>query len=83
MLTRCTPNSLAATCIPMCFCRAELVQQNYFHAVLEAAKSIAEKLRDISGLDGDGAVLVDGACSLSSGPIVAFNTLSTEWDKPG
>jgi len=63
------------------FCRVELVQQNYFHAVLEAAKSVAEKLRDISGLDGDGAGLVDGACSLSSGPIVAFNALSTEWER--
>ena len=51
------------------FCRAELVQQNYFHAVLEAAKSVAEKLRDISGSDGDGAALVDAACSLSTGPI--------------
>ena len=63
------------------FCRVELVQQNYFHAVLEAAKSVAEKLRDMSGLDGDGAGLVDGACSLSSGPIVAFNALSTEWER--
>ncbi|CAN5532140.1 TIGR02391 family protein [soil metagenome] len=61
--------------------RAELVQQNYFHAVLEAAKSVAEKLRDISGLDGDGAALIDAACSLSSGPIVAFNSRSTEWER--
>jgi Protein of unknown function (Hypoth_ymh) len=27
------------------FCRAELVVDNYFHAVFEAAKSVAEKLR--------------------------------------
>jgi hypothetical protein len=27
------------------FCRAELVADNYFHAVLEATKSIADKLR--------------------------------------
>jgi uncharacterized protein (TIGR02391 family) len=63
------------------FCRAELVQQNYFHAVLEASKSVAEKLRDLSGLHGDGAPLVDGACSLSAGPIVAFNALATEWER--
>ncbi len=63
------------------FCRAELLQHNYFHAVLEAFKSVAEKLRDLSGLQGDGAELVDAACSLSSGPIVAFNALSTEWER--
>lgn len=27
------------------FCRAELLQQNYFHAVLEASKNVADKLR--------------------------------------
>lgn len=63
------------------FCRAELVQQNYFHAVLEASKSVAEKLRNLSGLQGDGAPLVDSACSLSSGPIVAFNALSSDWER--
>lgn len=26
------------------FCRAEFVQENYFHAVLEASKSVADKL---------------------------------------
>lgn len=63
------------------FCRAELVQRNYFHAVLEACKSVAQKLRDLSGQDGDGAALVDAACSLNSGPIVAFNPLTTEWER--
>lgn len=63
------------------FCRAELVQQNYFHAVLEASKSVAEKLRDLSGLHGDGSSLVDSTCSVSSGPIVAFNALSTDWER--
>lgn len=63
------------------FCRVELVLQNYFHAVLEAAKSVAERLRSLSGLQSDGASLVDSACSLSSGPVVAFNSLSTEWER--
>lgn len=63
------------------FCRAELMQRNYFHAVLEASKSVAQKLRDLSGRDGDGAVLVDAACSLASGPVVAFNPLSNEWER--
>lgn len=63
------------------FCRVELLQQNYFHAVLEASKSVAEKLRNLSDMQGDGAQLVDSACSLSSGPIVAFNTLATDWER--
>jgi len=42
---------------------------------------VAEKLRELSGLQGDGAPLVDAACSLSSGPIVAFNALATEWER--
>ena len=63
------------------FCRAELVQHNYFHAVLEACKSVAQKLRDLTDHDGDGAGLVDATCSLSSGPVVAFNDLSSEWER--
>lgn len=43
------------------FCRAELVQANYFHAVLETAKSVAQKIRDKSGLTSDGGELVDEA----------------------
>ena len=57
------------------------MRQNYFHDVLEASKSVAEKLRDLSGVQGDGAPLVDSACSLSSGPIVAFNALATNWER--
>lgn len=63
------------------FCRAELTQRNYFHAVLEASKSVAQKLRNLSGVGGDGSALVDAACGLPSGPIVAFNSLSTDWDR--
>lgn len=63
------------------FCRAELLQRNYFHAVLEASKSVAEKLRDRSGEQGEGASLVDKTCSLSSGPIIAFNGLGSEWER--
>src|SRR5690606_5945744 len=30
------------------FCRAELLQDNYFHAVFETAKSVADKIREKS-----------------------------------
>jgi hypothetical protein len=39
------------------FCCAELLQQNYFRAVLEAAKSVADKLRTLTGMAGDGSQL--------------------------
>jgi len=63
------------------FCRAELMQHNFFHAVLEACKSVAQKLRDLSGSEGDGAALVDATCSMASGPVVAFNPLSSDWER--
>ena len=58
------------------FCRAELLQQNYFHAVREASKGIADKLRSKTGKDGDGSALVDATCSLNSGPLIAFDSLA-------
>src|SRR3546814_9789335 len=39
----------------LAFCRAELIANNYFHAVLEAVKSIFDKLRLLTGLTDDGA----------------------------
>ncbi len=63
------------------FCRAELLQQNYFHAVLEASKSVADKLRTKTGEEGDGSILVHATCSLKSGPRIAFNNLGTEWER--
>jgi hypothetical protein len=43
------------------FCREELLADNYFHAILEAAKSVADKLRQCTGLSDDGGVLFDRA----------------------
>jgi uncharacterized protein (TIGR02391 family) len=62
------------------FCRAELLQDNYFHAVFEATKSIADKIRDKSGLTTDGGLLVDQAFG-GNHPLLAFNTLQTETEK--
>jgi uncharacterized protein (TIGR02391 family) len=65
------------------FCRAELLQENYFHAVFEAMKSIASKIRSISGLTSDGAQLVQEAFTPSAGlsSILAINGLTTETEK--
>jgi len=59
------------------FCKTELLQDNYFHCVLEAAKSAAQKIRDKSGIEADGASLVDEVFSIKS-PRLALNTLQTE-----
>ncbi len=48
------------------YCRAELLQENYFHAVLEAMKSIAAKIRAMTDLPSDGAALAQEAFGLSS-----------------
>lgn len=61
----------------LAFCSAELVADNYFHAVLEATKSVAEKIRSKTGLDVDGAALVDRAFS-GERPILAINALKSE-----
>lgn len=62
------------------FCRAELVQNNYFHAVFEATKSVAEKIRQRTGLTGDGADIVDATFGINA-PLLAINTLRTDTEK--
>ena len=59
------------------FCRAELLEDNYFHAVLEAVKSIDRKLGDRTRLDLDGAELYDAALA-GSAPRLQINALQTK-----
>ena len=63
-------------------CYAELLQENYVHAVFEAAKGIAEELRAKSGSAKDGWELVDYA--LEGGPKrlprLALNSLQSDTD---
>lgn len=64
------------------FCQAELVADNYFHAVFEATKSVADKIRNLTGLATDGGELVDQAFAASSGlPLLAINRYSTETER--
>lgn len=62
------------------YCRAELMQDNYFHAVFEAAKGLAQRIRELAGVDADGAALVDLVFSVEK-PLLAFNTLQTETER--
>jgi len=59
------------------FCKPELVAEDYFHAVLEGVKSVADKIRAKTGLSDDGAALVDRALS-SAPPLLAINPLTTD-----
>ncbi len=62
------------------YCRAELMQDNYFHAVFEATKGLAQRIRETSGVELDGAALVDKVFSIDR-PLLAFNALRTETEK--
>jgi uncharacterized protein (TIGR02391 family) len=59
------------------YCKAELLTENYFHTVFEATKSIAETIRQRTGLTEDGGELVDKAFSIKN-PLIKINDLSTE-----
>ena len=63
------------------YCKEELVVDNYFHAVFEATKSVADKIRIKTGLTSDGANLVDEAFSFKKIPHLALNALKTESEK--
>ena len=62
------------------YCKAELMHDNYFHAVFEASKGLAQRIRTMSGVDGDGAGLVDKVFSTGH-PLLAFNSLQTETER--
>jgi uncharacterized protein (TIGR02391 family) len=60
----------------LAFCRGELLADNYFHAVQEAVKSVADKMRTRSGLTDDGAILVDRVLG-GDPPLLAINSRAT------
>lgn len=62
------------------FCRPELIQGNYFHAVFEATKSLADKIRNISGISLDGNQLVYAVFDKDK-PLIAINSLRTSSEK--
>jgi uncharacterized protein (TIGR02391 family) len=64
----------------LAYCRAELTEKNFFHAVLEASKSVFEKIRERTGLTGDGTTLIDDAFRLAN-PALLFNGLSNDSER--
>ena len=62
------------------YCKAELMQENYFHAVFEATKGLAQRIRDMADVQGDGSALVDRVFSIER-PLLAMNTLQSDTEK--
>ena len=63
----------------LAYCTEEILSKNAFHASLEATKSIADRLRKMSGNSLDGGRLVDAvlAAGQSGVPRIMINTMGT------
>lgn len=59
------------------FCRAELLHENYFHAVLEATKSVFDKLRTKANSIEDGENLIN-LCFSGDSPKFKINQFKTK-----
>ena len=59
------------------YCGKEYLQKDYFSAVFEAAKGLAERVRQITGLTTDGGNLFQTAFSTKD-PFLFFNSMKTE-----
>lgn len=59
------------------YCSRELLKKDYFDAVFEAAKGLAERVRSITGLSTDGGELFQAAFSTKD-PFLFFNQMKTK-----
>lgn len=62
------------------YCRSELLENNYFHAVLEASKGVGDMIRNKTGLTSDGAELVDAAFG-GANPLLRINSYTSDTEK--
>lgn len=65
------------------YCVAEIEDDNYFHAVLEASKSLADEIRRRTGRTEDGVPLIDAVFELGKRghPQLALNNMSTDTER--
>ncbi|MDQ1140108.1 TIGR02391 family protein [Pedobacter agri] len=61
------------------YCKSELLVNNYFHAVFETTKGVADRIRYTANLNSDGGKLVAEAFN-STAPILIINNFTTETD---
>ena len=65
------------------YCKAEYMEENYFHAVFEASKGLAERLREKTGLKVDGVNLVKQSFERPKNgfPRLVINSLDNETER--
>ncbi|MCI1220031.1 MAG: TIGR02391 family protein [Bifidobacterium sp.] len=65
------------------YCSLEVLKRDNFHACLEATKGIFDRLRTMSGMQGDGSTLIDATLALgrSGHPKLAINSLNTQTER--
>ena len=56
----------------LAYCETEILRRSIFHAVFEATKGLASRIRTMTGSELDGAELVD-ACFSKKGPAIRIN----------
>ena len=59
------------------YCIKDYLQRDYYDAVFEAAKGLAERVREITGLNADGGKLFQTAFSRND-PFLFFNSMQTD-----
>lgn len=62
------------------YCIKDYLQKDYYDAVFEAAKGLAERVREITGLTSDGGELFQKAFAKNN-PYIFFNALKTDSEK--
>ena len=62
------------------YCDEEWLNEDYFHAMEEVAKSVFDRLRQMTGIQQDGGALATACFSLGQSgiPVLALNRLETE-----
>jgi len=61
------------------YCKSELLQNNYFHAVFEAIKGLMQRIRTISGSSLDGTRLIEYI--FSKEPVLIINNFQSQSEK--
>lgn len=62
------------------YCIKDYLRKDFFDAIFEASKGLAQRVRDITGLRTDGSELFETAFSKKD-PFIFFNRLSTDSEK--
>jgi len=62
------------------YCNEELLDENYFHSVFEAVKSIGNRMQKMTGLNADGNQLAETAFSTQN-PLIRINQLKDDSER--